>query len=189
MEIKKENIIAAYNTADDNGKAMLKSLFPDADFTGEDSKNKPVTERIKSLEDAMLELGDDNAFVNAYKTYRGEDNNLKAYLALRIICAALNEGWEPEFTKSEWRWIPWHILWSAEELQKKDDDWKQDRHLISLGDYKTEYAGLAYSASHDAPSHSHAGIGSRLCLKSEALATYCGKQFISLWADFLLIRK
>lgn len=28
MEIKKENIIAAYNKADENGKQMLRALFP-----------------------------------------------------------------------------------------------------------------------------------------------------------------
>ena len=30
---------------------------------------------------------------------------------------------------------------------------------------------------------------SRLCFKSEALATYCGQQFIKLWADFNMIKK
>lgn len=30
---------------------------------------------------------------------------------------------------------------------------------------------------------------SRLCLKSEALATYCGKQFFELWKTYLLLKK
>ena len=31
-----------------------------------------------------------------------------------------------------------------------------------------------------------AGSGSRLALKSEELADYCGKQFIELWKEMLL---
>ena len=70
-----------------------------------------------------------------------------------------------------------------------DEDEKTDRRLMSTGDYQTGYAGLAFASSPNAPSHSTARFGSRLCLKSDTLAVYCGKQFINIWADFCLIRK
>ena len=70
-----------------------------------------------------------------------------------------------------------------------DEQEKQARHLISTGDYETEYAGFACANSHYSPSITHSYFGSRLCLKSEALAVYCGKQFIDLWADFNLVRR
>lgn len=60
---------------------------------------------------------------------------------------------------------------------------------MSTGDYQTGYAGLAFAYSRLAPSHATAYFGSRLCLKSDTLAVYCGKQFINIWADFCLIRK
>lgn len=60
---------------------------------------------------------------------------------------------------------------------------------MSTGDYQTGYAGLASADSTLAPSSAFAHIGSRLCLKSDTLAVYCGKQFINIWADFCLIRK
>lgn len=60
---------------------------------------------------------------------------------------------------------------------------------MSTGDYQTGYAGLAFASSNYAPSASTAHFGSRLCLKSDTLAVYCGKQFINIWADFCLIRK
>lgn len=60
---------------------------------------------------------------------------------------------------------------------------------MSTGDYQTGYAGLASAFSYYAPSDAIARIGSRLCLKSDTLAVYCGKQFINIWADFCLIRK
>ena len=110
-------------------------------------------------------------------------------MKLRIIAAALNEGWEPQFTEDECRWYPWFTLWTEEELSEKSDEWKADRHLISTGDYSGDYAGFASADSNYAPSNTYTYIGSRLCFKSEALATYCGKQFISLWADFNMIKK
>ena len=158
--------------------------------------NRPVTERIKTFEDAYNELGEDDPLVMHYEAYKkadtgwiGADQDVTAFLKLRIICKALNEGWEPQFTEDEVRWYPWHLLWTADELTEKSDEWKQDRHCIDTGEYENEYAGFAYANSYYAPSYTSALVGSRLCLKSEALADYCGKQFIDLWADFKLIRR
>ena len=167
------------------------------DDTPVDDRPKDITERIKTFEDACEELGNDHHFVRTYNEYakniseeNKNDKDIIAYLKLRIIIAALNEGWKPKFTKDEWRWYPWHYLLTESELAEKSDDWKADRHLIIIGDkYQSEYAGLASANSYAAPSDAGADFGSRLCLKSEALATYCGKQFISLWADFCLIKK
>lgn len=157
---------------------------------GEDTfKPKDIMERVKTFEDACRELGLDSEDLEQ----KWEDSNLMpdeiAYQKLRIICAALNEGWEPQFTEDEWRYYPWFTLWTEDELSEKSDAWKADRHLISTGDYQTDYAGLASAHSGDAPSSASASVGSRLCLKSDTLAVYCGKQFINIWADFCLIRK
>ena len=162
-----------------------------------DDTPKDITERIKTFEDACAELGNEHPFVRTYNEYArnmSEENkndvDVIAYLKLRIIVAALNEGWKPKFTKDEWRWYPWHYLWTESKLAEKSNDWKADRHLTMIGDkYQSEYAGLAFAYSNRIPSNSHSHIGSCLCFKSEALATYCGKQFINLWADFCLIKK
>lgn len=195
MEIKKENILNAYMKGDNNVKEMLRTIFPDMEF---EKKILPVTERIKTFEDACRELGEEHPFVKAWNSvYQGCEESSKdsdiadvlAYHKLRIICAALNEGWQSEFTKDEVRYYPWHYLWTENELMKKDDVWKQKYNLIPTGYYITEFAGLAYASSLDSPSFRSADIGSRLCLKSAELAEYCGKQFIDIWADFYLIRK
>lgn len=162
---------------------------------GEDTfKPKDITERVKTFEDACRELGEEHPFVSAYTAWIkheefDDQEDILAYMKLRIICAALNEGWEPQFTEDEWRYYPWNILWTEEELSEKSDEWKTDRHLISTGEYQTDYAGLACAYSNHAPSNTTANVGSRLCLKSDTLAVYCGKQFINIWADFYLIRK
>lgn len=157
---------------------------------GEDTfKPKDIMERVKTFEDACHELGIEPDKWLQDKAELGFEPDVIAYMKLRIICKALNEGWEPQFTEDEWRYYPWFTLWTEDELSEKSDEWKTDRHLISTGEYQTDYAGLVYANSHIAPSHAPALIGSRLCLKSDTLAVYCGKQFINIWADFCLIRK
>lgn len=195
----KENIIKAYNIAKETGAdstcKVLEALYPDMDFTPKD--NRPVTERIKTFEDACQALGEDHLFVQMFNDiyYKSEkaganiNSDVVAYLKLRIICAALNECWEPQYTEDEWRYYPWHFLYTESEINDMDADERADRHMMSAGDFKTEYAGFASAFSSDAPSHTDAHFGSRLCLKSRDLAIYCGKQFIDLWADFKLIRR
>lgn len=197
MEIKIENAKAALKTADESVKKVLLALLPELKETeAQTAANRPITERVKTFEDACRELGADHPFVLAYQNTNLRDpevaeanRDILAYMKLRIIAAALNEGWEPEFTEDEWRWYPWFTLWTEEELSEKSDEWKADRHLISTGDYSGDWAGFAFADSTNAPSLTYASFGSRLCFKSEALATYCGKQFISLWADFNMIKK
>lgn len=197
MEIKIENAKAALKTADESVKKVLLALLPELKETeAQTAANRPITERVKTFEDACRELGADHPFVLAYQNTNLRDpevaeanRDILAYMKLRIIAAALNEGWEPEFTEDEWRWYPWFTLWTEEELSEKSDEWKADRHLISTGDYSGDWAGFAFADSTNAPSLTYAYFGSRLCFKSEALATYCGKQFISLWADFNMIKK
>lgn len=192
MDIKKENVLAAYETARkagaDSTMKVLEQLFGEETF-----KPKDITERIKTFEDACRELGNGHPFVCAYRAWENGGLNgqedIDAYLKLRIICAALNEGWEPQFTEDEWRYYPWFWLYTQAEIDSMDEEERQDRRMMSTGDYQTDYAGFAFANSIYAPSTTAADFGSRLCLKSDTLAVYCGKQFIDLWADFYLIRK
>ena len=198
MEVKNENIIRAYNAADDSGKAMLCALFPDLDLKGSQTEqdNRPITERVKTLDDAMNIIGYGHPFVSQYLAITTATVNeaaktcadAKAFMALRIICAALNEGWEPNFKLTEWRWYPWFRLWTKEELSEKREEWKRARSLIYLND-NSGCAGFSYADTSDAPTFSSSYVSSRLCLHSKDLATYCGKQFTDLWLDFYLIRK
>lgn len=201
MEIKKENVLAALNTASESAKEVILALFPELkEETAQKAEKRPVTERVKTFEDACNELGAEHSLIQAYRQlleiatcedYMRETfgADMVAYMKLRIICAALNEGWEPQFTEDEWRYYPWFWLYTQDEINDMNEDEKTDRRLMSTGDYQTGYAGLAYASSSYAPSIANTDIGSRLCLKSDTLAVYCGKQFIDIWADFCLIHK
>ena len=191
MEIKKENVLAAYETARkagaDSTMKVLEQLFGEETF-------KPVTERIKTFDDACNELGENHPFIHAYAAWITHEDldgqeDIVAYLKLRIICAALNEGWEPQFTKNEYRYYPYFVLYTEEEVEKIDEETKNELGLFGGAAADGAYCGLASAGSYNAWSGSAAYIGSRLCLRTRELAVYCGRQFFALWADFYLIRK
>lgn len=157
-----------------------------------DEKPQDVTERIKTFDDAVRELGENHPLVKEWAVLgQNLSPDLEAYLRLRIITAALNEGWEPQFTEDECRWYPWFTLWTEEELKDKTEEWKKEHSLWLFGG-RSAYGsccGLAYSYSSAAWPRSAAGVSARLAVKSKELAVYFGKQFIEIWADYVLIRK
>ncbi len=188
MEITQERINAAYAVADDNIKKVLDALFCKQE---EMQDNRPITERVKTFEDAVSILTEEHPFVVAYRCIEDIDecyNDIAAYFKLRIIVAALNEGWEPKFTEGEYRWYPWFTQWTKEELKGKSKEWMGERNISLFGgsaDYGA-YAGFGCLSAYCRPANTTALIGARLCLESKELAEYCGKQFKQIWATYLL---
>lgn len=188
IEIKKSNVLASYEEARKaNAAAYMK--FLENLFGKELFKPKDVRDRIKTFEDAMMALGEEHPLVREWHLGENLSPDLEAYLQLRVIVAALNEGWEPQFTEDEERYYPWHWLYTRKEIDNMEASELKERNMVSTEKYQTDYAGFAAADSSSAPSYSSTYVGSRLCLKSDALAEYCGKQFTDIWADFLLIRK
>lgn len=154
-----------------------------------------VTDTIKTLDDAIVKLGEDNTLVKQYRASMkraGVDEyddaqDLVAFLELRIITAALNDGWHPTFAEDEYRYYPWFYLYTEEEYNNLDEDDKERccRVVGRSGYYAYAYGGLVYAGAGDASSSSYASDGSRLAFKTRELALYAGKQFIKQWCDFL----
>lgn len=186
IEIDKSKLMEAYKAANDEQKQFLVNLYGKDVF-----KPADVRERIKTFEDACEALGN-HAFVNQYRRIIEEQNppmdetakDLIAYLKLRIICAALNEGWEPTFANEEYRWYPWFVVYTKEELDRMSEE--KLRRVVGRS-YSNAYAngGLVYAYAYHASSSSYSSSGSRLAFKSEELADYAGKQFIEIYADFV----
>lgn len=152
--------------------------------------NRPVTERIKTFTDACNALCDEHPLVTQYRltagAYKGDPmtEDFIAYLKLRIIVAALNEGWEPKFTKDEYRYFPWFYFYTKEEYDKLDYE-EKGRCVLRSGDSTGSSHGFVLcNANYDA-SHSSTNNGSRLALRTRELAAYAGRQFIEEWADFV----
>lgn len=189
MDIKEENIISAYKTADDNGKKLLQALFPNTLEANKTSEKRPITERIKTFDDACEVLGENNDLVKAYKeimptcTYT-DAKDILAYLKLRIIAAALNEGWEPKFTKDEWRYYPYFSVLTKEEYEHLKDEAKGRCVGRSSSDANAG-GGLVYAVASYGSAGSSTDVGVRLAFRTKELAQYAGKQFLNIWADFI----
>lgn len=161
----------------------------------EEKDNRPVTERIKTFEDACKEVrrlaeGGNEVIANILCDYESNADNILtkstlAYMKLCIIAAALNEGWEPHFTTEEQRWYPWFYLYTQEDIDNMDEEKKKKLWLFGGNSNNGAYCGLASAYSSYGWSVSVASISARLVVKSEALAKYFGQQFIDIWADYL----
>ncbi len=142
-------------------------------------KNKDVTERIKTFDDAYNELGSNHPFCKAWDSiYQGNENDgcedikdVIAYHKLRIIVAALNEGWKPEFTKDEYRYYTYYCFYTKQEYDNLSDEDKKTCRAVGSAYYKSAF------------SITDAGI--RIAFKNCELAEYAGQQFFDIYADFL----
>lgn len=142
-----------------NGSDELKTVLEES--FGKEFFQRKITDRIKTYEDACAELGIyslDEAKLMDF----GLTKHDIAYQKLATVVKALNEDWTPDVCDSSvYRWYPW---------------------------FKTN--GSPSSFAFDDSSYGYAtasaGSGSRLCLKSNELSDYCGKQFIDLWKQFIL---
>ena len=157
LEITRQAAIKAHDEASTKGKTLLENLFGKRVF------QKDIKERIKTFDDVIRELGDDpEEFKNAISIMEEPDEI--AYVKLKLIAKALNEGWTPDWSNGEWdKWYPWF---------KMDDSSSAGR----------------FSFDDSASRHSDSAVGSRLCFKSKDLATYAGTQFLDIYKDFFTVK-
>lgn len=151
-----------------------------------DEPEKDVRKRIKTFEDACHEIGIDAEAWNRDKISLGLEPDVLAFLKLRIIVKALNEGWEPRFTEDECRYYPWFILYTGEEYNKLDEEEKS--RVVSRSYYNAyAFGGVSFASAFSDSSRTYAYIGVRLAFKTSELAAYCGRQFLDIWADFVFL--
>lgn len=193
LTISRDNALKAYKSADKSQKYLLELLF------GADTFKQPqdVRERIKTFEDACNELGEEHPFVLLYNVFDEEiasqsmhdsDKDVVIYLKLRIITAALNEGWESQFTEDEYRYYPWFELLTQKEIDNMSDDEKS--RVVGRANCNSDASGgLAYAHAKSASSYSNGSNGSRLAFRTRELAEYAGRQFVELYADFVFPEK
>lgn len=149
-----------------------------------DEKPKNVMERIKTFEDACNELGIDHNEWMQDKKELGLEADVIAYLKLRIIAAALNEGWKPQFTTDEYRYFPWFCLYTQSEIDEMNEEDKS-RVVYRSHNYAHAYGGVAYAYAYYDSSSTSTNVGSRLAFKTRELAEYAGRQFVEIWADYV----
>lgn len=158
----------------------------------DEKDNRPVTERIKTFEDCLKELGSTNLLVCEYNTIVDKvqiSSDILAYLKLRIVTAALNERWEPTFEYNEWRYWPYFRLYTKEQAERLSDDDKKELLVVGgIADYLA-LCGLSSARSNGGFPHSLSNVGARLAFKSQELALYAGRQFLDIFIPFVYIVK
>ena len=178
VSIKKEYVLNAYKHASEEQKALLENMFGNDMF-----KPKNIMERVKTFDDAVAILGENHTLVKEYfgVVYNNIviTKNLIAYLKLRIICAALNEGWKPKFDGKEYRHYPWFCIYTKKAYKWLDDDEKKECRVVGLSHDN------AYACTGVQTLSSGANSSSRIVFKTRELAEYCEKQFIDIWSDYL----
>ena len=153
LEITKEAAIKAHDEASTKGKTLLENLFGKRVF------QKDITERVKSIEDAIRELGKDDVEViqlNRMKSI-GLQNHIIGNQELIVIAKALNEGWQPDWQNdNEYKYFPWFDMDNSS----------------SAGRFSFRVAVNLCSLSF---------VGSRLFFKSRELSNYAGNQFEDIY--------
>ena len=195
-KLKKDNISDSVyiNSVLNTGQCLIRETEKEAELP---LKNKDVTERIKTFEDAYNELGSNHLFCREWDSiYHGNENDdcedikdVIAYHKLRIITAALNEDWKPKFTKDEYRYYPYYCFYTKQEYDTLSYEEKKTCHTVGSASSNSNevghpvYALSYYDYCSSASSSTDSGI--RLAFKNCKLAEYAGKQFIDIYKNFV----
>lgn len=176
--VSKENYEKALNVADEKTKEVLITLFGDKVVPTLDDY-----QTIRTYEDACIALGE-----TMHVDFEDDEPDEVAYKKLKTISRALwgNEGFVPRPNPrgDETYYYPWFALYTQDEIDDMDED---DRGARLGGHAHTgASAGFGYLTTAYRSSYSHASLGFRLCQETGEKAEYFGKQFIKLWADYLL---
>jgi hypothetical protein len=150
-------------------KTTAKELFPTApeffkqvliNTFGKGFFSEKITDRVKTFEDAYIEA--DESTKKEYDSSTGGTEDEVAYRQLKLIARVLRGDWKPNWNDSnEKKWFPW-FQWSSG-------------------------SGFVFSHSSYHYAYSFTDVGSRLCLPTEELSTYYGKQFIEIHRKLLTI--
>ena len=92
-----------------------------------------------------------------------DEEHDKSYKKLILIASALNEGWEPNWLDlNENKYYPY---------------------------FRTTSSGFGFSGTFYGCEYTNTICGSRLCFKTRELAEYAGRQFESIYKDYLTIEE
>lgn len=182
LKIDKEKVINAYQQGSKKKKKLLEKIFGVETF-----RPANVTDRVKTFDDALEELGKDNHLVKEYEAICKADvtENTIVYSRLCVITAAMNEGWRPMFVKEEYRYFPYFYLYTNEEISRMSEE-EKSRVVFRSYNSAVAYGGVSFAYAFYGSAYVYANFGSRLAFKTEELAEYAGKQYIDLYADYLL---
>lgn len=155
LTVDKKNALKAWNEADPKGKKLLENLYGKCTF-----ENQKVQDRVKTFEDALEETGRPN--VPDFSMLPDDlVEYFESFYKAVVLVEALNEGEKVDvYNSNKYRYYPYFY---------------PNGSASSFAFYGSTY-GRTYA---------DAGGGSRLCLKSEELANYCGETFKNIFQNLI----
>lgn len=182
IKIDTKRIIAAYKNANICGKKTLEQLFGEDFF-----KSVNIMDKIKTFEDAVSFLGNDDQTVIDYYAVADSTRtkDIIAFVKLLVITKALNERWKPNIELDEYYYYPCFAVCNKTDYNLLSNDTKKKKKFHIIG-FENKYAMFSISTT-----SSSLSTNSRyhFAFKTKELATYCGEQFIDIWAQYLLLDK
>jgi hypothetical protein len=146
LQIDEKNALKLYPSASNEFKQMLHDSF------GEKFFQQKITDRVKTYGDACEVLGISSEIIG----YDELSEDEVAYIKLKVVIKALNEGWKPNWDNSnEPKYYPWFYM-------NKPGFRLHDVHCYDSGSH----------------------VGSRLCFQKQEVAEYAAKQFFDLYKTF-----
>lgn len=123
-----------------------------------DVKSTRVQDRIKTWKDVAKEYEENYGKVSLPTNGRTkQEKSINAFYQIQIISMVLNEGWEPDFTSSEYKYYPY--------FDRKSHGW------------------VFYSYYYVVDCIGRMGFG--CYYKTSELAVYAGTQFLDIYKDYL----
>jgi hypothetical protein len=127
-----------------------------------------LEQTIKTFEEACAKLGRNPEHLPVVDMLpEKHQKSIVAEYKLITIAEALNDGWEPNWAN--------------------DNELKYFPYFYTEPSKKKVPSGVGFSFYDYVHQRSRTGVGSRLCYKSDDLATYAGQQFFDLYKEYLLI--
>lgn len=181
--------------SDEEKERLVKALAKDKKRWNPETKGFDECESyeaIRTFEDACHDLNrraeaGDEISALLLSDYESNADNIKmpetlAYMKLCIVARAINEGWEPKFTKDEYRYYPWFYLYTQEEIDAMSEENRANVLFVGGGANYGASCGVSSATSHAGFSYSTSYIGARLAFYDSRRAKYAGRQFIELYA-------
>lgn len=156
IQIPKKNAIAAYKVADKPLKKVLEELLGK-----ENLLLGKITDQVKTFDEAYDIFMEYDFTDELYRVLQvREKKELTCIDKLIIVARVLQEDWRPDYSNGDQRkWFPY---------------------------FEYKKSGFGFSDTYYDFTLTYARCGSRLCLPTSELAEYFGKQFLSLFNEFLL---
>lgn len=156
LTIKKDDALKIYKNATSKGKTLLENLLGKKTFL------KDIKDRINSVDDAIVELGENDPEVIQLRKLQEIEiaDNILARQEAVVLIKAYNEGWEPDWT---------------------DDDQYKYSHRFYMGGSK---GSSAFRCDDYGIWNTGSNVGSRLFLKSSDLVYHTGEKHLEVFKRF-----